>query len=220
MAGPPHCGGRPASTPARALALTLEELVDETGVAPDLIKDLEDWRLVQPGKVEGTKVYDDTDREIVKACSELARFGVGGRNLKVLRTTADRQAVLLEAVVGPRASILEPQRPPRGDGEPGEPRRRLQQPHPHAARPRPAEADRRGVRPQPMARVVRRRRIAAPASALWAVITDPYHLPRWWPNTQRVENVSEGEPGERSWTQVLGDARTGAESGRTTTASR
>lgn len=55
-----------------------------------------------------------------------------------------------------------------------------------------------------MARVVRRRRIAAPASALWDLITDPYHLPRWWPNTQRVENVTEGEPDERSWTQVLG----------------
>ena len=55
-----------------------------------------------------------------------------------------------------------------------------------------------------MARVVRRRRIAAPASALWDVITDPYHLPRWWPNTQRVENVSEGAPDQRSWTQVLG----------------
>ncbi|HKH42289.1 MAG TPA: SRPBCC family protein [Solirubrobacterales bacterium] len=54
-----------------------------------------------------------------------------------------------------------------------------------------------------MARVVRRRRIAAPASALWAVITDPYHLPRWWPNTHRVENVSESESVERSWTQVL-----------------
>lgn len=54
-----------------------------------------------------------------------------------------------------------------------------------------------------MARVVRRRRIAAPASALWAVVTDPYHMPRWWPNTQRVENVSAGEPAERSWTQVL-----------------
>ena len=55
-----------------------------------------------------------------------------------------------------------------------------------------------------MARVVRRRRIAAPASALWAVITDPYHLPRWWPNTQRVENVTGAEGAERSWTQVLG----------------
>jgi uncharacterized protein YndB with AHSA1/START domain len=55
-----------------------------------------------------------------------------------------------------------------------------------------------------MARVVRRRRIAAPAGALWSVIADPYHLPRWWPNTQRVENVSEGEgPGGASWTQVL-----------------
>jgi DNA-binding transcriptional MerR regulator len=80
---------------------TLEELVDETGVGPALIKDLEDWRLIQPTKLDGTKLYDDTDREILKACSELARFGVGGRNLKVVRSSADRQAVLLEAVVGP-----------------------------------------------------------------------------------------------------------------------
>jgi DNA-binding transcriptional MerR regulator len=80
--------------------LSLEELVDVTGVAPDLIKDLEDWRLVQPETLEGTKFYDDTDREIVQASAELARFGVGGRNLKVLRTAADREAQLLEAVVG------------------------------------------------------------------------------------------------------------------------
>ena len=72
-----------------------------TGVGPDLIKEMEDWRLVQPESVEGTKLYDDTDREIVKACAELARFGVGGRNLKVLRTAADREAVLLEAVLSP-----------------------------------------------------------------------------------------------------------------------
>jgi DNA-binding transcriptional MerR regulator len=80
---------------------TLEELVDDTGVGPDLIKDLEDWRLIQPDKVDGTKLYNDTDREIVKAASELARFGVGGRNLKVLRTASDREAVLLEAVLSP-----------------------------------------------------------------------------------------------------------------------
>jgi uncharacterized protein YndB with AHSA1/START domain len=54
-----------------------------------------------------------------------------------------------------------------------------------------------------MPRVVRRRRIAAPAGALWGVIADPYHLPRWWPQTQRVENVSEGDDAGRSWTQVL-----------------
>jgi len=93
---------RAASVEAgKGTRLTLEELVDQTGVGPDLIKDLEDWRLVLPAKVDGTKVYDDTDREIVKACSELARFGVGGRNLKVLRTAADREAQLLEAVISP-----------------------------------------------------------------------------------------------------------------------
>jgi DNA-binding transcriptional MerR regulator len=81
--------------------LTVEELVDQTGVGAELVKDLEDWRLVQPETVEGTKLYDDTDLEIIKACAELARFGVGGRNLKVLRTAADRQAVLLEAVLSP-----------------------------------------------------------------------------------------------------------------------
>jgi len=54
-----------------------------------------------------------------------------------------------------------------------------------------------------MARVVRRRRIAASAAALWGVIADPYHLPRWWPNTQRVESVTDDDPAGISWTQVL-----------------
>jgi DNA-binding transcriptional MerR regulator len=80
--------------------LTVEELIDQTGARGELIKELEDWRLVQPESIEGTKLYDDTDAEIVKASAELSRFGVGGRNLKVLRTAADREAALLEAVVG------------------------------------------------------------------------------------------------------------------------
>jgi hypothetical protein len=70
-------------------------------VGPELIHELEEWRLVQPQKVDGHKLYDDTDREIIKSCAELARFGVAGRNLRVLRTSADREASLLEAVVGP-----------------------------------------------------------------------------------------------------------------------
>jgi DNA-binding transcriptional MerR regulator len=81
--------------------IDLEELVDQTGVGAELIKELEDWRLIQPETVEGRKFYDDTDREIIKACAELARFGVGGRNLRVMRTSADREAQLLEAVIGP-----------------------------------------------------------------------------------------------------------------------
>jgi uncharacterized protein YndB with AHSA1/START domain len=35
------------------------------------------------------------------------------------------------------------------------------------------------------------RRIAAPAEELWAVVSDPHHLPRWWPRVTRVEDVSQ-----------------------------
>lgn len=86
---------------ARGARLTLDELVDQTGVGPELIRELEEWRIVQPEQVEGQKIFDEADREIVKACGELSRFGVAGRNLRVLRTAADREAALLEAVVGP-----------------------------------------------------------------------------------------------------------------------
>ena len=42
------------------------------------------------------RYYDETEREIVRAVSELARYGVGGRNLRVFRSSADREAQLLQ----------------------------------------------------------------------------------------------------------------------------
>ena len=40
--------------------------------------------------------------------------------------------------------------------------------------------------------VSRSRTIAAPAGELWDVISDPHHLPRWWPRVTRVEDVEDG----------------------------
>jgi uncharacterized protein YndB with AHSA1/START domain len=37
----------------------------------------------------------------------------------------------------------------------------------------------------------RTRTIAMPAGELWDVISDPHHLPRWWPRVTRVEDVEE-----------------------------
>ena len=54
-----------------------------------------------------------------------------------------------------------------------------------------------------MPRISRRRSIDASPDAVWSLISDPYNLPRWWPRTGRVENVS-GDGGRRTrWTQVL-----------------
>ena len=76
-------------------------MVEQTSTSAEVITDLEEWRIVQPQQIDGIKTYDDTDREIVKACGELARFGVAGRNLRAIRTAADREAQLLEQVMGP-----------------------------------------------------------------------------------------------------------------------
>jgi uncharacterized protein YndB with AHSA1/START domain len=42
----------------------------------------------------------------------------------------------------------------------------------------------------PTARVSRT--IAAPPEQLWRILSDPYHLPRWWPRVTRVEDVADG----------------------------
>ena len=55
-----------------------------------------------------------------------------------------------------------------------------------------------------MPNVARRRVLETPVESVWAVVSDPYHLPRWWPRAIRVENV-QGSAGERRshWTTVL-----------------
>jgi uncharacterized protein YndB with AHSA1/START domain len=38
----------------------------------------------------------------------------------------------------------------------------------------------------------RSRVITAPIDDLWELISDPHHLPRWWPRVERVEDVHDG----------------------------
>jgi DNA-binding transcriptional MerR regulator len=79
----------------------LEELIEDTGATEQLLRELEDFGIVQPERRDGQTLFDETDVEIVRAASELARFGVAGRNLRVFRTSADREAALLEQLLGP-----------------------------------------------------------------------------------------------------------------------
>ncbi len=88
----------------------LGDLAEETGADPDLVRELEEYGVIT-GERRGTEVfYDETEREIVRAVTELARFGVGGRNLRVFRTSADREAALLEQILGPALRSRNPER--------------------------------------------------------------------------------------------------------------
>jgi DNA-binding transcriptional MerR regulator len=79
----------------------LEELAEYTGVDSRLVRELEDYGLVKGRSRNGARRYDDLDREIVQAVGELTRYGVAPRNLRVFRTSADREAALLEQILAP-----------------------------------------------------------------------------------------------------------------------
>jgi DNA-binding transcriptional MerR regulator len=90
--------------------LTLEELVEETGARAELISELENFGIVQPEKRDGRTVYDETDREVVRSANELSRVGVAARNLRIFRSSADRESSLLEALLGPSLRSRNPER--------------------------------------------------------------------------------------------------------------
>jgi DNA-binding transcriptional MerR regulator len=109
----PHGGGavrRAILVDTSRAYLTLEEIVEETGAREELISELENFGIVQPERREGKAVYDETDREIVRTANELSRFGVAARNLRVFRSSADREANLLEALLGPALRSRNPER--------------------------------------------------------------------------------------------------------------
>jgi DNA-binding transcriptional MerR regulator len=88
----------------------IDQVVDDTGADAALVKELEDYGVIKGEKRDGETLYDDTEREIIRATAELKRFGVGGRNLRVFRTSADREAALLEQILAPALRSRNPER--------------------------------------------------------------------------------------------------------------
>jgi DNA-binding transcriptional MerR regulator len=88
----------------------IEEILEDTGADRALVKELEDFGVIRGEQHDGETMYDDTEREIIRAVTELKRFGVGGRNLRVFRTSADREAALLEQILAPALRSRNPER--------------------------------------------------------------------------------------------------------------
>jgi DNA-binding transcriptional MerR regulator len=93
---------------------SLDDVVEETGAEPRLVQELEDFGIIKgesrPGPGGGSKYYDETEREIVRAVTELARYGVAGRNLRVFRTSAERESALLQQILAPALRSRNPER--------------------------------------------------------------------------------------------------------------
>jgi DNA-binding transcriptional MerR regulator len=89
---------------------SLDDVVEDTGADPTLIRELEDFGLLQGEMRGGVRYYDEAEREIVRAATELARYGVGGRNLRVFKTSADRESALMQQILAPSLRSRNPER--------------------------------------------------------------------------------------------------------------
>jgi DNA-binding transcriptional MerR regulator len=90
--------------------LDVSELCERAGIDTRLARELEDFGLLSPRAEGGQKRYRELDAEIALACGRLAQFGIAPRHLRGFRTAADRQAGLLEQVVGPSLRARNPER--------------------------------------------------------------------------------------------------------------
>jgi DNA-binding transcriptional MerR regulator len=118
-APPATTTGREGARPRRASVsvressgalFSLEEVLEETQADAKLVRELEEYGVIKGEVRGGARYYDETEREIVGAVAELARYGVGGRNLRVFRSSADREASLLQQILAPALRSRNPQR--------------------------------------------------------------------------------------------------------------
>jgi DNA-binding transcriptional MerR regulator len=89
---------------------SLEDVCEETGADPGLVRELVDFGVIKGDLRGSVRYFDETEREIVRAVAELARYGVGGRNLRVFRSSADREAQLLQSILAPALRSRNPER--------------------------------------------------------------------------------------------------------------
>jgi DNA-binding transcriptional MerR regulator len=103
---------RRASVTGRSSAslYSLDDVVEDTGASAKLIGELVEFGVIKGEPRSGVRYFDETEREIVRAVSELARYGVGGRNLRVFRSSADREAQLLQSILAPALRSRNPER--------------------------------------------------------------------------------------------------------------
>jgi DNA-binding transcriptional MerR regulator len=90
--------------------LDLDELCERAGIDVRLARELEDFGLLTPRTEGGQKRYSELEADIALACGRLARYGIAPRHLRSYRTAADREAGLIEQVVGPALRSRNPER--------------------------------------------------------------------------------------------------------------
>jgi DNA-binding transcriptional MerR regulator len=86
---------------------TQEEICENAGIDAAFLRLLLEYRLLDRRAQQGT-VFTDSDLEIVRICHMLVRFGVEPRNLRLLSSSVEREAALVEQLTAPSLKSAHP----------------------------------------------------------------------------------------------------------------
>jgi len=93
---------------------TWAELGQQSGVDDAFLRVLVEFRLIEPSAQSG-QVFTESDAEIARICQVLARFGVEPRNLRLLGSSVEREAAILQQVVAPSLRSTHPDKRDYGE---------------------------------------------------------------------------------------------------------
>ncbi|NLO28191.1 MAG: MerR family transcriptional regulator [Actinobacteria bacterium] len=78
-----------------------DDICRQLGMTDSFLRMLTEYRLVEPAAQTGL-VFTESDLEIARICQLLERFGVEPRHLRLMVSTTEREAAILEQVATPR----------------------------------------------------------------------------------------------------------------------
>ena len=90
-----------ADSDAHEVALTVEELVEATGLAEARVNELTRFGLIAPRTLGGTDYFDADALAVAQAAAGFLQFGIEARHLKQFKSAAEREAGLMEQIVLP-----------------------------------------------------------------------------------------------------------------------
>lgn len=83
--------------------LTLDELVNASGLDREQLKELEDYGLIDSHSADGKTYYDEDDLLVAKIARDFSKYGVEPRHMRMYRSFADRESGIFEQIVLPRS---------------------------------------------------------------------------------------------------------------------
>lgn len=90
--------------------IELAELCERSGLTPALVRQLEEYGLLESRVAGGERLFREGEADIAAACAKLARFGIDARHLRSFRSATEREVGLLAAIVTPALRSRNPER--------------------------------------------------------------------------------------------------------------